>query len=244
MFRLLIFLIALSTAYANAANIIYVRNTGEAGDGDYEFFYTVDHSSGTDYAYIDAGNDSDQADAMYGTAESAQAHSGTYSMYLNATSEHIRFSDSDVQYWMPYAAGSAEMWIYIDESAVSGQNQLLQTDYWSDPTNNNIYAEINADGTIDFQHVGNGTSVTMVTTATVSVQTWQRLRFRWSISENAIGVQIGDGSWENDSDGDSVTAFAGNTGVIRIGDGANFGTLTDDMYIDDVKIFNTYNTFN
>ena len=71
-----------------------------------------------------------------------------------------------------------------------------------------------------------------------------RIRYRWSVINNKIGVQIGGGSWEDDADADPVSAFSSAPDMIELGPGSYNVTATDGVYGDDFEIIGTYNSFN
>lgn len=219
----------------------YYCGAASSGGGDsYLFRWNGDHASGTSYAYTNSGGGSAQG-SIGGAAviDTTQAHSGN-AVQIYDEWDYIGWS-SGVSGFVSTSEGSAEIWVYADAEAISsGQVPLFETEY---KVSDYLRARI-VDGVVSFVHKGNNVKVALATTTTVPAQTYTRIRFRWSVTNNLIGVQIGANDWENDSDADAVTAFANAPTILRIGPGNLDYTVDYTAYIDDFEFINGYNTFN
>jgi hypothetical protein len=222
---------------------------GSAGSNDigstYLFRYNVDHSSGNNYAYTANGSGSvagvPGANAV--TYETTQSHYGTYSYLANANYERIYWG-SGVSSYVDDQEGSVELWVYVDAAGFTNTNGLFAIFLSTAAGDNMIRSYIDGSGHVYLRHEGDNHVVTLTTSATLSTQTWQRIRYRWSVINNKIGVQIGGGNWEDDADADPVSAFASDPDMIELGPGSYNVTATDGVYADDFEIIGTYNSFN
>lgn len=98
---------------------------------------------------------------------------------------------------------------------------------------NYIALYINSSGAVVSQHNGQNNIVDLTSTDTVSDTSWTRVCYRWSVANNKTSVLVGAGSWKDDADATSVTAFAAEPTSIR----ATCGNIqTDAVYIDNVTI--------
>lgn len=230
--------------HANAVTIIYVHPP--ASSDTYTIRYNSDHGSGTNYAYTSNGSGSNDADAMDATASAAQNNTsgGTYSLLVDGAGDSIDWTTGTTGY-VDSSAGSLEMYVYVDAASMTGEAPLFELYPSATGGTNLIRAKLNSNGTVNTRHEGNNVVVSFNTTASISLQTWQRLRFRWTVSGDEVGVRIGTGSWESDSAGDPVTAFSSSADmIVRVGAGVYNGVQNDDIYIDDFEIIGAYNTFN
>jgi hypothetical protein len=91
-----------------------------------------------------------------------------------------------------------------------------------------------SNNTVAYTHIGNSVNTTMVTSAKFNDATWTHLCVRWSVSNNQIGIKVGEGSWEVDADADDVTAHATEPSYVYAGYGAL--TASEYIYIDNLTI--------
>jgi len=238
---------ALVFAILLIAGIVYAKCTGyycgavSTSTGDsYLFRWNGDHASGTSYAYTNSGGGSAQGTVESGAlVDTTHAHSGNAIGILDSQ-DKIKW-ESSVSNYVTTSEGSLELWAYIDDTEISGTTPLFE--FYATGGANYIVARV-SNGAVYMQHRGNNVAVSMTTANTIPAQTYTRVRFRWSVTNNLISVQIGANSWENDSDADAVTAFATVPTVLYIGRGVMSYTVDYPIYIDDFESIGSYNTFN
>lgn len=201
--------------------------------GTEELCWDGEHTSGTTYGCISGGT---QQGTLTGgcTIDTTQNHTpgGQYSITHDADNEYLAFTVTSKDIF-DSSAGSFSIWIY--PTASTGYTAFFEAYY---DANNKFYVWVIADDTVQFQHKGNGTDVQMNSGDTVTLNQWNQIEARWSVSENKIGLRINSGSWVDDSDADNVTAFSTEPSEVRLGDVT--GTFNDAMYQDDFKIWVTY----
>jgi hypothetical protein len=213
------------------------NNSSQGGIGTPQIAWTGDYNGG--------GTDADRRTATLdgggtlvgtlsgATIESTQAHGGTYSLFCDASNDDLAFAVTAGDIFTS-SAGYGSVWVYT--AALTGANMVWEA---YNSTTNKAILQINATGTITFNHVGNGTTVGLTTSGTISTGSWQQIEWRWSQASNVIAVRINGGSWQNDADADAVTLYTAEPTLIRLGE-QDAGTMTDDIYIDDFEMWTTY----
>jgi len=243
--KLILFLILAllpGLSFAGSHSVSIVR--GQSGGGPiYILLYDADNPSGTNYAYLNSGASSIAGTLTGASISTAHPVSGNGLLY-DAPNEYLTFTTGVTG--IDTSEGSTEIWVYVDAAAITGENPLFELYNTSIlGTDNIVRANITATGAVYLRHEGANVPVAMTTTATISPQTLTRLRFRWSVASNIIGVQVGEaGSWENDADGDAVTALAAAVDKVHLGDGVYNFTITNPVYADNFSIMSGYDTFN
>jgi len=198
--------------------------------GTAELYWDGEHTTSTVTACVSGGTKTGTLSGA--TISQAQARD-TNSLLLNADDDYMSFpiTTKDI---FDSAAGSVSVWIYADETttfkpffeAYHGANDMVQ-------------AKVNIDNTIWLKHKGDGSSVVVESTDTISDDTWTNIQIRWSVSENKIGIKVAAGDWLDDSDGDAVTALSTEPTVIKLGATEIDGGIND-FFVDDFWIWVTY----
>ena len=244
-FFTLLFCAAYSISLANPVAMMGEQKVVSPLSGDtYLFRYNSDHPSGTDYAYINSGAGSAQGTISGATVGSTIVHSGTYSLLTDALNERILWS-SGVSGYINTSEGSLEIWVYVNVAEITGSVSFFEIYPVATGGNNMIRSIMNTDGTVYFRHEGNNVVVSMSSAAVIPPQTWTRIRYRWSVSGNVIGIQVGEtGDWGDDADADAVTAFSESPDTFAIGEYTYNNVADHELYVDDFEVINGYNTFN
>lgn len=219
----------------------YIAGVPVSGGTDsYAFLYTGDYASDTDKAYTSGGSGTIDGTWNGTSASDSQNHTsgGTYSFYGDANNEHLRWTitSDDI---LNDQEGNAELWVYLTGHSASIPLWLVTTNSTAN-SNNFIYAYVDTSQHVVFYHEGNNTTVGVTSTNTVSENTWVRICFRWSVTNNLISVKIGDNAWENDADADAVTAFAVEQPDLILGERFFVDVWGNGSYYDDFKIYTDY----
>jgi hypothetical protein len=200
--------------------------------GSDNFVYFSDYSGDTDKACKTGGTAIDGTISA-GEVVAGGTDPGTASptsagnvVKLNATNDYIRWpiTSGDIG---NSSEGKLCFDVYV---SLSTGNCTWYPQYYNGT--NNILVTFNATNTIGLTHVGNGTSVSMTSTATFTDATWTNVCIRWSVTNNKTSIKIGAGDWEDDADADSVTAFATESSYVYVG----YGTIPTDhvLYVDNL----------
>jgi hypothetical protein len=206
--------------------------TGGGTGGSWDFQYTCDNASGTDYAVID-GTPTQGTFTDGGAVSDAQNHTpgGTYSFAVNGNDDINWVSSPNT------AEGRLETWVYISSFAASAC--IIEIDANTFDGTNQFRLQIETDQTVYFRREANNVVVTMNSTATIPADTWTRICARWSVTNNLISLKIGAGSWEDDGDADALQNMTASLTYFRVGSGVS-STSTGACYEDDVVYYDTY----
>ena len=209
----------------------YTAGAGGGGGGAYNFIYTADHASGTNYAVLDGTPIAGTFDASATSSDQNHTPSGTYS---------FRIDGGDDIYWDTSPNTSEymiDLWIYPD--ALGSAIAVFEISDGSFDGNNSIRSLIETDGTVYFRHEGNNVVVSMTTSNGVTAGQWNHLSFRGSVTNNVISVKVNANSWENDGDSDAVTAMADPKNLFHVGAGPA-SVVSGSGYEDDVVYYESY----
>ena len=204
-----------------------------ANRGTAALYYNVDHPSGNTTACISGGTTT--VTLTNATASTDQNHTpgGANSVLHEAgAKEYISVAVTGKNYF-DSAEGMVKIWFY--PSGLTGANYLFRA--FVDASNLLITTVNATTGTVSLSHVGQGSNVGKTTTSTVTKDQFNRVDIRWSYTNNQIAIRINGGSWEVDTDGDAVTAFAAEPSVVHIG--LALGNVADTYYTDDISLYTT-----
>lgn len=202
--------------------------------GTPDFFYDGEVTDHTDYAYYSDGCSSTKS----GTVDSVDfgasyAYCGSVGMRFNAIGDDIRWAISSKDIF-DSAAGTITMMVYV--VSIAGDTKLF---FFQNTAANSIQCNLKSDGTVYFARTGDSVAVAMTTTNTFSTGAWFELKFRWSVAQNKISVNIAGQGWEDDGDEDAVTAFTAEPANLIIGPN-NLAFNSGGYYLDNINVETTY----
>jgi len=217
------------------------RITSSGGSGvTRDFHLDCEGADATARATADKVNDTGTIVGTYNTISdmsSTQAHGGTYSVGASAVDEYVEYVIPDDDTVINDQEGYVSLWVYLN-AADSGNTRLWKAFQNGAMANNFIDIQINWAEKIYVVHKGNGTSVSVTSTNSITLQTWMQIQVKWSVINNKLSVKLGSDAWDDDSDADAVTAFALYADRLYVGPYGNYSS--GPVYIDDVETWSTY----
>jgi len=203
-----------------------------ANRGTAALYYNVDHTSGNTTACIASGTTTvTLTNAAASTAQNHTTGGANSVLHEAGAKEYISVAVTGKNYF-DSAEGMVTVWYY--PTGTTGSNYLFMI--YMD-SSNKIVTTVNSANTISLEHIGQTVSVAKTTTATVTDNQWNQVDIRWSYENNQIAIRINGGSWEVDTDGDAVTAFAAEPSSVQIGSTAF--NMADTYYTDDISLYTT-----
>lgn len=202
-----------------------------------EFFWNGDYPSHTDYAQITNGSTTLQGTlsgasvVAGGTDPNPASSDGANCLKLTAWNHYLRFAVTAGDIFSS-SVGSMKMLLYLPDAPAS-QNAICTASNGS----NTFRVSVGADRTINL-FISNGTTTaSVVSTDTITLDTWTNVEVRWDATENTLGVKIGAGSWKDDSE--ALDAFTSEPTYIYLG---GTGTIQDTCpsYLDAFQAWTTY----
>jgi hypothetical protein len=229
---LVVFLLCFSVS---AQEYDYCAGAGGAADpcanrGTAALYYNVDHTSGDTTACISGGTTTVTLTNAAASTDQNHTPGGTKSVLHEAgAKEYISVAISGLNYFNS-AEGMVTVWYYVAET--TGTNYLFRI--YIDASNK-LITNVNASRTVSLNHVGQASDVAKTSTSTITDGQWNQIDIRWSHDNNQIAIRINGGSWEVDTDGDAVTAFAAEPSSVQIGSTAV--NVVDTYYTDDISLY-------
>lgn len=265
LFKLIIIVIFLfpSTLFAGSRND-YLMGAGvtpepcSAPTGTYEWAWTGEHVSGTNYACLNSGAATDQAtNTDAGVITATGAISGTYEMTFNADNEDVLWSTamptnieslSDTSGWVRF-----KLITPASLEGISASQPLIHLYPSADYTNNRVYIYIDSDGQLAGERKASGaTDIVADANTAVATSTTYEIVYTWDQAngEHAI-ILCNDGACSAadiagcvaantcDNDSEAMDVMNNNIDTIQIGTSI-YGTLAFTFLIDDIIIGTGY----
>lgn len=201
--------------------------------GTATFYYNADYSGDTDKGCTDASTAVDGTIGTGGAVVASGTDPGTESpgsgnnvFKGSGSSEYLRFGVADA-----IDATGSEGRIECDVYATATTSTI--TLFMMPSSSQYVKININSSGVLAVEHVTTSI-VTMTGGDAISDGTWTHVQIRWSVTNNQLGVKVGDNDWDVDTDADAVAAFSESATYFYF-----YFTGVDDCYIDNVKIYAT-----
>jgi hypothetical protein len=147
---------------------------------------------------------------------------------LTANNQYLRYTITSKNI-LDSAEGQFQVDVYLPSGGATGDDYLLRSVV---DASNYIKIYILSSNKVIVNHTGQASQVIVSSTDTIPAETWTTVYVRWSVANNKISVKVGAGSWNDDSDGDTVTAFASEPTTVNFGNDA----ATDDFYLDNIYL--------
>ena len=221
----------------NAQEYDYCAGASGAADpcanrGTAALYYNVDHTAGNTTACISGGTTTvTLTNAAASTAQNHTTGGANSVLHEAGAKEYISVAVTGKNYF-DSAEGMVTVWYYVAET--TGANYLFRI---SIDASNKLITNVNASRTVSLNHVGQASDVAKTSTSTITDGQWNQIDIRWSVSNNQIAIRINGGSWEVDTDGDAVTAFATEPSAVQIG--VPLANVVDTYYTDDIYLYTT-----
>lgn len=229
---------AISAHSANYNSIIAYYNAASDEAASYDLLYDVDHVSGTDYAYLSVGSlQGSITGAIVSTTESASGNS----VFFDAADDNVAFAITAKDIF-DSAEGSMSFWFFPD---ITGDNSTLFEAFVTSNTDEFSATLFGGSNQIVVNHEGQNSRVSLTLTTVLSDDVAYWVEIEWSAASNILRGRVCDDadctgeSWENDVDGDPVTAFTTEPTNFRLGE-LELGDTIDEFYLDDFYLWTDY----
>jgi hypothetical protein len=243
--RILILLILLISSPAYPASVVMMGGGGTTSEGEgasyadcsqvgtHEFAWFGDYTGDTDKACFGAtatdGTLSGASVVAGGTDPGTAAPTSAGNcLKLTANNQYLRYTITSKNI-LDSAEGQFQVDVYLPSGGATGDDYLLRSVV---DASNYIKIYILSSNKVIVNHTGQASQVIVSSTDTIPAETWTTVYVRWSVANNKISVKVGAGSWNDDSDGDTVTAFASEPTTVNFGNDA----ATDDFYLDNIYL--------